>query len=299
MNEKTKKPLFKGVATALITPFKEGTLDLFTFRRLINLQISANIDALVVCGTTGEAPTLSEHERDALLTEAVKATEGKVPVIMGCGSNDTAQAVRYAKRAKELGADATLVVTPYYNKGTKRGLYEHFLHVAEGANMPMILYNVPSRTGVDMTLEDYDALLSHPLVCGVKEASASIEKISLLCRLARGRASVYTGNDALLLPSLSVGADGVISVASCLLPKNIRRIFGYFAAGETELARASHEKLLPLFGLLFEETNPSPIKHALSLSGLGDGSLRLPLSPPSEGLCERIRRELSHLSEGI
>lgn len=299
MNEKTKKPLFQGVATALVTPFENGALDLFTFRRLVNLQLCANIDALVVCGTTGEAPTLSECERDTLLSETIRAAEGRVPVIMGCGANDTARAVRYALRAKELGADASLVVTPYYNKGTRRGIREHFLRVAEDSDIPLILYNVPQRTGVDMTLEDYDALLSHPLICGVKEASSGIEKMSLLCRLAKGRAAVYTGNDALLLPSLSVGADGVISVASCVLPKNMRKIFGYFAAQETRLAREAHQKLLPFFELLFAETNPAPVKYALSLAGLGDASLRLPLTEPSEALCEKIRAEFAHLSEGI
>ena len=299
MNEKTKKPLFRGVATALITPFQNGKVDLFTFRRLVNFQLGTKIAALVVAGTTGEAPTLSERERDALLCEAIDAACGRVPIIMGCGSYDTAHAVGYAKRAKELGADGTLVVTPYYNKGTRAGLREHFLHIADAADIPLILYNVPSRTGVDLTLEDYDALLSHESICGVKEAGSSIEKMAMLCHLASGRAAVYTGNDSMLLPSLSVGADGVISVASCILPNAMCKIFSRFGVCDIASAQKENARLLKIFTLLFKETNPSPVKHALSLLGFGDGSLRLPLTPPDEALCHAIKEELAYLSEGI
>ena len=179
------------------------------------------------------------------------------------------------------------------------GLREHFLRVADAADIPLILYNVPSRTGVDLTLEDYDALFSHGNICGVKEASPNIEKLAQLCHIARGRSAVYTGNDAMLLPSLSVGSDGVISVASCILPKSMRKIFGYFSAGETEQARIANERLLKLFALLFEETNPAPVKYALSLLGLGNGTLRLPLTLPSNELCQKIKQELSLLSEGV
>jgi len=299
MNEKTKKGCFHGVATALITPFCDGKVDLFTFRRLINIQLGAKIDALVVAGTTGEASTLTEHERDSLLAEALSAVEGRVPVIMGCGSNDTVHAVSYARRAKELGADGALVVTPYYNKGTHRGLREHFLKVAEEGDIPVVLYNVPSRTGVDLSLECYDELFSHPMIWGAKEAGASIEKMAELCAIARGRASVYTGNDAMLLPSLSVGADGVISVVSGILPKNIRKIYTHFCLGEQDAASKTNARLLRLYRLLFKETNPSPVKCALALLGFGDGSLRLPLTPPSKELEDELREELERLSEGV
>lgn len=287
------------MATALITPFLDGTVDVFTFRRLINIQLGAKIDALIVAGTTGEAPTLTERERDSLLSEALACVDGRVPVIMGCGSNDTAHAIGYAKRARELGADGALVVTPYYNKGTSRGLREHFLSIAEAADLPVILYNVPSRTGVDISLDGYDELFSHPMITGAKEAGASIEKMAELCALAKGRAAVYTGNDAMLLPSLAVGADGVISVASGVLPKNMRKIYTAFCSGEQETAIKANARLLPLYRLLFKETNPAPIKCALSLLGFGDGSLRLPLTPPSEALLEELRRELERLSEGV
>ena len=299
MNEKTKKGCFRGVATALVSPFSDGKTDLFTFRRLINIQLGAKIDALVVAGTTGEAPTLTDKERDALLSEALDCVDGRIPVIMGCGSNDTAHAISYARRAKELGADAALVVTPYYNKGTHRGLCEHFLRVAEEGKLPVILYNVPSRTGVDLTLEEYDELFSHPLTVGAKEASASIEKMAELCALAKGRAAVYTGNDAMTLPSLAVGADGVISVASGVLPRNMRRIYSSFSSGEWETAAKVNERLMRFYRLLFKETNPAPVKCALSLLGFGDGSLRLPLTPPSEALEKELKEELERLAEGV
>ena len=296
MNDKKSKKLFEGVATALITPFKSIVPDLDVWRRLIEHQIRAKASALVVAGTTGEAPTLSDGERDTLLAEAVKRAKGKVPVIMGCGSNDTAHAVFYAKHAEEMGADAILLVTPYYNKGTKEGLRTHFLYVADAVNIPIILYNVPSRTGVDLSLDDYAVLCEHPNIQGIKEASGSIEKMAKLCRAFRDRISIYTGNDGMLLPSLALGADGVISVASNLFPERVTRLCRRFAEGDTVGARAESEALLPLIELLFKETSPAPVKYAMSLMGFGDGEVRLPLSPPDECLQRALCREISFLS---
>ncbi len=295
MEQKEKKIPFRGIATALVTPFREDVPDLYTYRRLIELQLEAHVDALVVAGTTGEAPTLSEKERDTLLAEAIHTAKGRTPIVMGCGSADTAHALAYAKRAKELGADAILVVTPYYNKGTKEGLRRHFLYIAESVDVPLILYNVPSRTGVDLSLEDYAVLAEHPGIVGIKEASSSIEKMAWLTHTVGKRMAVYTGNDSMLLPSLALGADGVISVASGIVPRAISRIFHAFSEGNTKEALWENERLLPLFKMLFEETNPAPVKCALSLLGLGTGEMRLPMTPPSDTLAKALRAVLSTL----
>ncbi len=274
-----EKSFFYGIATALITPFREGALDLTAFRAMIKAQVASGINALVVCGTTGEASTLTEKEKETLLTVALEEAAGALPIIMGTGANDTHRAIAATKRAKALGADGALIVTPYYNKGTKNGIATHFLKIAEEGALPLILYNVPSRTGVDLSLDDYEALLKHPSVVGVKEASADMEKMAALCLLAEGYACVYTGNDSLLLPSLSVGAHGCVSVVSNILPQNTLEIFNLWQKAKITEALLLSQKLLPLCKALFLETNPAPIKYLMALSGYGDGSLRLPLSP--------------------
>lgn len=299
MTEKIPKTLFCGVATALITPFRNIALDLATWRRVIDFQLRAKVAALTVAGTTGEAPTLSEKERDLLLDEAVKTAAGRVPIIMGCGSNDTAHAISYAKQAENNGADAILVVTPYYNKGTKQGLRTHFLCIAEAVDIPIILYNVPSRTGVDLSLADYEVLAEHPNICGIKEASPSIERMAWLCRNMKGKAKVYAGNDSMFLPSLALGADGVISVASNAIPSRMNKIFRLFGEGNMAEARKESENVLPLCDLLFRETNPSPIKYVMSLMAFGDGEVRLPLSLPSEELQILLKKELAHLAADL
>ena len=285
--------VFSGAATALITPFKDGAVDREVWQRLLQDQIAQGISALVVCGTTGEAPTLKEVERDLLLSEAVEAAEGRLPVIMGCGTNSTEHSLSLAKRAAALGADALLVVTPYYNKGTREGVRQHFLRIAEEGHLPVILYNVPGRTGVDLSLEDYAVLCEHPNIVGVKEASADCEKAGALCRMANGRFAVYSGNDTLLLPYLSLGGTGVISVVSNLYPAEIGEIIRLFENGKLNEARRLFFKLWPMMRLLFEETNPAPVKYAMSLLGYGNGELRLPLCTVGEGLRRRIFAELN------
>ena len=276
------KLLFRGIASALITPFENGRVDLTAFRRLVHEQIESGIHALVVAGTTGEASTLSEYEKEGLLDAALTEAEGKLPIIMGTGSNDTARALSLTRRAATLGANGALVVTPYYNKGTREGLRSHFLRIAEDGSLPLVLYNVPSRTGVSLSLSDYDALLSHPNIAGVKEADANMENFAHLCSLAEGRGHVYTGNDGLLLPSLAVGGDGCISVVSNLLPKDTCDIFNLYEKGETQKSLLLFQKMLPLMAALFRETNPAPVKYLMALSGYGDGSLRLPLTAVSK-----------------
>ncbi len=273
------KSCFFGIGTALITPMVGGRVDFSAFKRLLKDQMLAGIHALVVAGTTGEASTLSEEERDQLLDTALKEADGTVPVIMGTGANDTERAVALTRRAAALGANGALCVTPYYNKGTRAGIRAHFTRIAEEGGLPLILYNVPSRTGVSLSLSDYDLLLDHPRVVAVKEADGDMEKMAALCSLAAGRARVYTGNDGLLLPSLALGADGCISVVSNLLPRDTVDIFELWRQGKTGKALTVFRRMLSLTTALFKETNPAPIKYLMALAGCGDGSLRLPLTP--------------------
>lgn len=290
-----KNFIFRGVGTAIVTPFSEDGIDYGALGRMIDAQVeSAN--ALIVAGTTGEAPTLTEKERDELLTFAIARIEGKIPVIMGTGANDTSHAVRLSKRASSLGADGVLVVTPYYNRGTREGIKRHFLSIAEESAAPVILYNVPARTGCNLTLADYEGILPHPNVAGVKEAEENVEKFFALCEAFGREKAVYTGSDAFLLPSLALGGAGVISVLSNLYPDRVHMTIRSFVRGDIAGARRTYAKLSPLCSLLFRETSPAPVKEALKQMGYGNGSCRLPLSAPSDGLCAEIKREISRLS---
>lgn len=283
--------IFQGVGTALITPFREGGIDFDAFGRLIDAQMPW-ADALIVAGTTGEAATLTDTERDELLCFALARTEGKLPIIMGTGSNDTAHAVRLTKRAAALGAHGALVVTPYYNRGTTEGMRRHFLAVAEGSNIPIIAYNVPSRTGCSLSLADYEAILPHQNICGVKEAKEDAE---VFLRLSSLGAAVYSGSDAFLLPALSLGALGVISVVSNVVPARVKAVILAFLQGENEKACRLFRDIAPLCSLLFKETSPAPVKEALRLCGIGDGCCRLPMTPPSPSLAHELAIEISRL----
>lgn len=290
----TKKPIFSGIATALVTPFTRDGVDLDAFRALVDYQIRGHIHALVVLGTTGEASTLTDGERDALISAAVEEAAHRVPIIVGCGSNDTKKAVTYATRAQSLGADGVLVVTPYYNKGTDSGIVSHYLAIADAAALPLILYNVPSRTGVDLTLSQYERLSFHPNIVAVKEAKGDTKRLSDLVALER--LCVYSGNDEELLPALSLGTSGLISVLSNLFPSETVGIYEDFVSGRLKEAAARFYRLRPLARLLFEDTNPAPIKCAMSLSGLVPPRLRLPMSEVSPLLRERLASALSSLA---
>lgn len=290
-----KNFVFRGVGTAIVTPFRDGKIDFDTFGRLIDLQ-KEGADALIVAGTTGEAPTLTEKERDALLSFAVARVEGGMPVIMGTGSNDTAHAVHLAKRAHVLGADGVLVVTPYYNRGTREGIRRHFLNIAEKTDAPVILYNVPARTGCNLTLSDYEELFRHPNIVGVKEAEESCEKFFGLCEAHGKEKAIYTGSDSFLLPALAFGSAGVISVLSNLYPQKVHAVIRAFVCGDIAGARRSYAAIFPLCRLLFGETSPAPVKEALRQLGYGNGECRLPLTPPSKTLSELLASEISRLS---
>lgn len=274
--------LFKGAATAVITPFKNGKVDFEAFERILSMQINAGISALVVCGTTGESATLTDTEWKELISFTVRYAKGRVPVVAGCGSNSTAIAENKAAIAEKLGADALLCVTPYYNKANTEGLIRHFERVAASTSLPLILYNVPSRTGVDISMEVYKALSEVENILAIKEASGSAAKSAEILSYFGNRYYLYSGSDEINLPILSIGGDGVISVLSNLVPQEVVKMCSLaFAENYTEAARLS-AKLYPLTKALFCEVNPVPIKTALAEVGLCTAELRLPLGKISE-----------------
>ncbi len=290
---KRKAPPFHGVGTALITPFLNGRLDLAAFRRLCELQIAGGVSALVVAGTTGEAATLRSSEKAALLAAACEVADGRVPVIAGTGSYDTRLAVTAARYAASHGASALLVVTPYYNKGTREGLIRHFLTIADAVDLPIILYNVPSRTGVDLTLPAISRLSEHENIVAIKEASGDIDRAADVVATLGDACAVYGGNDGEFLPTLAVGGIGIISVLSNLLPAETVRLYRLFSEGRNAEATALSVRLLPLVRLLFADTNPSPIKALLAMRGLCRDEVRLPLLPPDDALRARLAAELA------
>lgn len=288
MRTNQKLPPFRGVATALITPFLHGKIDLARFREQIRFQLRGGVDGLVVCGTTGEAPTLRPYERDSLQNAAREESAGAIPVIMGIGSNDTQSAVSAAKRAEKLGADALLAVTPYYNKGTKNGIVAHYLKIAEATGLPLILYNVPGRTGVDLDIGQLVALAEHPNICALKDAGGNIEKTADICAALGECLPLYSGNDSQIVPILSLGGVGVISVLSNLLPELTCRICNLWFAGKVKESAALQLRLLPLIRLLFADVNPAPVKAAMEIAGYDSGELRLPLSDINEELKRKL-----------
>lgn len=291
-----KKALFYGVGTAVVTPFTDTGIDFETLGRVIDLQ-KEYADAIIVAGTTGEAPTLTEKERDALLSFTLERTAGVIPVIMGTGSNDTAHAVRLTKRASLLGACGVLSVTPYYNRGTREGVRTHFLKIAEASDTPVILYNVPARTGSNFTFEDYAAILPHENIVGIKEAEEDCTKVLALTTAFGDSCALYTGSDTFLLPALALGGAGVISVVSNLYPAMLHSSIRAFMQGDSREARRIFAELLPLCRLLFAETSPAPVKEALRLLGYGNGCCRLPLSSVTPLLSARLGAEIFRLSD--
>lgn len=274
-----KNTVFTGAATAIITPFQNGAIDYEAFGRLIDWQIEKGIDAIVVCGTTGEASTLTDDEHRAAIRFAVEKVGGRVPVIAGTGSNDTAYAIELTQYACEVGADAILLVTPYYNKATQKGLIASFTAVADVSTKPIILYNVPSRTGCNILPATAAVLAEHPNIVAIKEASGNISQIAELASLVRGKMDIYSGNDDQIVPILSLGGKGVISVLSNLMPYETSQICHRFLKGDVEGSAAMQLDLLPLVNALFCEVNPIPVKAAMAAMGYGENSLRLPLTP--------------------
>lgn len=289
----SKFSLFFGAATALITPFEQnGTLDLDSYRKLLRLQLDSGIDALLVCGTTGEASTLSDEEALTLLRETVKTAQKSLPVIMGVGSNNTAHAVEKARAAEKSGADALLAVTPYYNKCTSSGLVLHYREIASATSLPIIVYTVPSRTGVAIPPSAWPELFAIPNVIGIKDATGDISYGAQFLSHYKDEICLWSGNDNATLPLLSLGSDGVISVLSNIKPKETSRLCHAFAEGKISEAQALSASLFPLAGALFSEVNPIPVKAALSLLGLCKPYCRLPLTTASESTFQRLNAHL-------
>ena len=277
-----KNPIFTGAATALVTPITENGVDYPAFEKLINWQIEEGIDALVICGTTGEASTLTDEEHREVLKFAVNVAGGRVPMIAGTGSNDTAYAIDMTKYACEIGYDAVLVVTPYYNKTTQKGLIAMFTAIADASTKPLILYNVPSRTGVNIEPSTYAALADHPMIGAIKEAGGNISKIVETVALVGDKLDIYSGNDDQIVPILACGGKGVISVLSNVVPKETSQMCHTYFAGDVKAAMAMQVKYLGLTNALFCEVNPIPVKAAMSHMGFCQNYLRLPLVPMEE-----------------
>ena len=277
-----KNTVFTGAATAIITPFKNGQVDYEKFKELINWQIENGIDAIVAVGTTGEGPTLTDEEHREVIRFCVNEVAGRVPVIAGTGSNDTAYAIELTKFACEAGADAVLLVTPYYNKATQKGLVQSFLAVADSADIPCILYNVPSRTGCNLTAESCAELAKHKNIVAVKEASGNISQVAKIRELCGDNLDIYSGNDDQIVPVMSLGGKGVISVLSNLLPKETSRMCHAFLEGNVKEALDLQIKYLSLVDALFCEVNPIPVKCAMSKMGFCENSVRLPLTVMEE-----------------
>ena len=290
-----KKTVFTGAATAIITPFKNGSIDYESFEKLINWQIDEGIDAIVVCGTTGEASTLTDDEHRDAIKFAVDTVAGRVPVIAGTGSNDTAYAIELTQHACEAGADAVLVVTPYYNKATQKGLINMFTEIADASTKPVILYNVPSRTGCNILPATAAKLADHPNIVAIKEASGNISQIAELAHLVGDKMDIYSGNDDQIVPILSLGGKGVISVLSNPLPRATSKICHDFFDGNHAESLKAQLDLLPLINALFCEVNPIPAKAAMAMMGFCENSLRSPLSemePEHEEKLAEIMRDL-------
>ena len=280
-----KKPVFEGLATAIVTPFKNGTIDIPTFEMLLDAQLAANVDAIVVCGTTGESATLSAQEQLALIAHAIQYTAGRCKIIAGTGSNDTAHAIDMSRAASSMGACAVLVVTPYYNKCTQAGLIAHYTAIADAVSCPVICYNVPSRTGVDMTLETYQALSKHPNIQGVKEAGGSPAKIAKTIETCADDFFVWSGNDDEAVCAMALGAKCLISVLSNVRPKKTLAMLRACQQNDFRRAGALQRELMELIGALFCVVNPIPVKKALELEGIPVGNPRLPLTAfPAEKL---------------
>ena len=277
-----KTPLFKGSCTALVTPLNETGIDYERLKRNIDTQYENGTAAIVICGTTGENAVQSQNEHDELVRVAVNHTAGRMKVIAGIGSNDTAHALANAQNAKAVGADGVLMVTPYYNKTTQKGLIEHFSYVADRVDIPMILYNVPSRTGIGISADTYKTLSEHPNVNGVKEASGDFSLIGKTIALCGDDLFLWSGNDDNTVPMMAMGALGVISVASNLIPGVLSKLCALCLAGDTAAATELYRKYAVLFSTLFIETNPIPVKTAMRLCGLDSGRMRLPLTDMSE-----------------
>lgn len=288
----SKKTLFTGAGTALITPFTENGVNFEALGNIIEFQIENSVDALIICGTTGEAATMPDKEHLSVIEFAVKKTAGRIPIIAGTGSNDTAHCVELSQEAQNLGADGLLIVTPYYNKCTQKGLMMHFDKVLEKVNLPIILYNIPGRTGMQFKLDTLKELAKDERIVGVKEASGSIEYLTDLVH-ACPELDVYSGNDDMVVPLLSLGGKGVISVLSNVAPKETHDLCQKFFDGDVKGSLKLQLEYLDLIHALFCEVNPIPVKTAMNLMGFNAGSLRLPLCEMDNANLDKLKSAMT------
>ncbi len=284
--------MLEGSFVALVTPFKNGKLDEEGLRKNVQFQIENGTHGLVPCGTTGEAPTLTEEEHARVVEIVVKESGGRIPVIAGTGTNSTQKTIANTRRAKDQGVNGALVVSPYYNKPTQEGLYQHFHSVASEVDLPLILYNIPGRTGVNIEPETIARLSRLKQIVGVKEASGNLDSVSAIRLLCDEEFIVLSGDDSLTLPMMAVGSKGVISVIANIVPHELSRMVESFLNGEIALSRELHQKLFPLTKAMFVETNPIPIKTAMDLVGMPAGEVRLPLAPMSDVNLNKLKKAL-------
>ncbi|MDR1920217.1 MAG: 4-hydroxy-tetrahydrodipicolinate synthase [Candidatus Adiutrix sp.] len=284
--------IFEGIVTALVTPFKNDEVDEEALRRHIRFQIEEGVQGIVPCGTTGESPTLSHDEHKRVISVAVDEAKGQVPVLAGAGSNSTREAVDFAVHAAKVGADGLLMVAPYYNKPTQEGLYQHYRAISETVNLPIVIYNIPGRCGVNILPDTMARLAEIPNIVGVKEATGDLNQMIRTIELCGPDFLVTSGDDGLTLPLLAVGGRGVISVASNLIPGPMAEMWRAWTSGDLAKTRAMFFRMLPLFRALFVETNPMPLKAALGLCGRMDPYMRLPMCQPSEAAIETLKPHL-------
>ncbi|HEX13304.1 MAG: 4-hydroxy-tetrahydrodipicolinate synthase [Desulfurella sp.] len=282
----------KGAMTAIVTPFKNGKFDEVSFRNLIKRQIENGIDCIVPCGTTGEAVTLDLNEYEKVVGSCVEECKGQVGVLAGAGSNNTKKVIEMAKLAQSLGADAILSVTPYYNKPTQEGLYQHYKAIADAVDIGVVIYNVPGRTSVNILPDTVARLSEIDNIIGIKEASGSLNQVSEILEKAKEGFSVVSGDDFLTLPMLSIGGSGIISVTSNVAPAMVSEQYDAFVSGDLEKARMLHHKMYPLHQMMFIETNPIPVKTAVALMGLVEEEFRLPLCKMSSANKEKLKAML-------
>jgi len=281
----------QGAMTAMVTPFRDGKVDYEQLEANVAWQIEQGIDGLVPCGTTGESPTLDYEEHDKVIETVVKAVAGRVPVIAGTGSNSTDEALKITRHAREVGADASLQVNPYYNKPSQEGLYRHFMTIADACDIPLVLYNIPGRTGVTMSADTVARLATHPNIVAVKEATGSLDMATEI--LSKCEIALLSGDDSLTLPLMAVGGSGVISVATNLIPSRVKALTNAALQGDFATARQHHLSLFELFQTFFIDGNPVSIKAAMQLCGKDSGELRLPLTPTTDANVETIRQALA------
>ncbi len=288
--------MFTGALTAIITPFRDGAVDEPALRELIEWQISEGIDGLVPCGSTGESSTLTHAEHEHVIRITIEQAKKRVPVVAGTGSNATAEAVRLTRAAQEMGADGALLICPYYNRPTQEGIFRHFKTIAQAVDLPLLVYNIPSRTGSNISPETFARLVEIKNIVGAKEASGSMDQVSDIIRLCGEKLTILSGDDALTLPIIALGGKGVITTIGNVLPKQMHDLAGAAVAGNYEFAREAHYKMLPLIRALFIETNPIPVKLAMSMMGKCANELRMPLIPMSPPAAEKLHLVMKEMN---